>query len=501
MKLNQKGGGALLSYVMMITNVLVKFIYTPFFLRLMGQAEYGLYALAISIVGYLHILDFGFGSAVTRYTVKYNEEGNKEKLLRLFSTLSVVYIIIGFIALLVCFVLNLFAAGIFGQSMTSDEIWKLKVMLFLCGFNLFFSFPLQISVSVLTAYERFIFKNGVKLIITILQPVVIVLLMYGIGIKSVGVIIVVTLFNLLTYILYYWYCHKYLEFRVVLSKFDKSMVKLLVSFSFAMFLLIVFEQFQFNSGQFVLGMFQGSKVVAVWGISMVFVLNYRSVSTAITNVFTPTVMKNVYNKDDAALYNSISKITHWQIVVLLPVLFNFLLFGKQFLVIWAGDAYIDAYETSSIIMIPMTIALLLEFSYMMQIAKNDLKYRIITLFGSFVFSFVFVYIIYGITQFSFSYICAMSILLGQIFFVIFYIYKTIKLDFMSLIKRTVKSILAPLSFTMFYLILLSYFNVWVDQGIVSFFISIVFYNIIMFSLVWRFTLTSVERTIFFKKKS
>ncbi len=501
MKLNQKGGGALLSYVMMISNVLVKFIYTPFFLRLMGQAEYGLYALAISIVGYLHILDFGFGSAVTRYTVKYNEEGNKEKLLRLFSTLSVVYIIIGFIALLVCFVLNWFAAGIFGQSMTSDEIWKLRIMLFLCGFNLLFSFPLQISASVLTAYEKFIFKNGVKLIITVLQPVVIILLMYGIGIKSVGVIVVVTLFNLLTYILYYLYCHKYLEFMVVFSKFDKSMVRFLVSFSFAMFLLIVFEQFQFNSGQFILGMFQGSKIVAVWGVSMVFVLNYRSVSTAITNVFTPTVMKNVYNKDDVALNNSISKITHWQIVVLLPVLFNFLLFGKQFLVIWAGEAYIDAYKTSSVIMIPMTIALLLEFSYLIQIARNDLKYRIITLFGSYIFSFVIIYIGYGITHFSFSYICAMSILLGQIFFVIIYIYRTIRLEFISLVKNTMRSILVPLLFTFFYLILNSYLYVLLGQGILSFIFSVFLYNVIMFSLMWRFTLTSVERTVILKKKS
>lgn len=502
MKVNQKGGGALLSYVMMITNVLVKFIYTPFFLRLMGQAEYGLYALAISIIGYLHILDFGFGSAVTRYTIKFSEEGDTDKLLRLYSTLSVIYIIIGTISLLACFFLNCFAVDIFGKSMTPDEIWKLRLMLLLCGFNLLFSFPLQISASILTAFERFVFKNGVKLIITVLQPFVIILLMYGIGIKSVGVIVVVTVFNLLTYILYYGYCRKNLDFKVVFSKFDKSMVRFLVSFSFAMFLLIVFEQFQFNSGQFVLGIFQGSKIVAVWGISMVFVLNYRSLSTAITNVFTPTVLKNVYNKDDVALSSSINKITHWQIIVLFPVLFNYLLFGKQFLSIWAGDAYIDAYETSSIIMIPMTFALLLEFSYMVQIAKNDLKYRIITLFGSFLGTFIIVYTLCGITLFSFSYICAISILVGQLLFVLVYIIRTMHINIVGVILNIAKSIVIPIAFTVIaFFILSALYNEILGEDYISFAISVLIYNAILLSLMWKFTLTPSDRSVIIKIKS
>ena len=47
-------------------------------LGMLGQAEYGLYSLAHSVVAYLSLLSFGFGSTIIRYIAKYNAEGNKE---------------------------------------------------------------------------------------------------------------------------------------------------------------------------------------------------------------------------------------------------------------------------------------------------------------------------------------------------------------------------------------------------------------------------------------
>ena len=41
---DQKKGGVVLSYGQMVSNVLVKFIYTPFLLHALGQNEYGLFS-------------------------------------------------------------------------------------------------------------------------------------------------------------------------------------------------------------------------------------------------------------------------------------------------------------------------------------------------------------------------------------------------------------------------------------------------------------------------
>lgn len=67
MKANQLKLGAVLSYVSMGIGYIISIVYTPIMLRLLGQSEYGLYNLVNSVVSYLGLLSFGFGSAYIRY--------------------------------------------------------------------------------------------------------------------------------------------------------------------------------------------------------------------------------------------------------------------------------------------------------------------------------------------------------------------------------------------------------------------------------------------------
>ena len=54
---SQRKAGVILSYVNLIIGCIVPLLYTPIMLRLMGQAEYGLYSLSQSIIGYLTLLN------------------------------------------------------------------------------------------------------------------------------------------------------------------------------------------------------------------------------------------------------------------------------------------------------------------------------------------------------------------------------------------------------------------------------------------------------------
>lgn len=490
MQLTQKKGGVILSYVQMVSNVLVKFIYTPFLLRALGQNEYGLFSLVMSIVGYLAVLELGFGSTVTRYTVKYNTEGDKESLSKLYGTLSVVYILMGVTALIICCVLSYFSPQLFAATMTGEETTKLRLMIFLCGINLLFTFPLQISASVLVAYERFIFKNGINLIRTFLQPIVLLLLLYLVNIKSVGAIFIVTLFNLLTYLAYYIYSVRKLDFKFSLKNFEPKMIRGLLTFSVWMFCIILFEQLQYNSGQFIIGLFQGTDVIAVWGIAMIFILNYRSLSTAITNVFLPTYLSDTFKNNDDSIAETTYKMTRLQAYVLLAILANFILFGQVFIDIWAGEAYHDAYTAALIVMIPMTIALLLDFCYLIQIATNKLKFRIVTLFSGFIISFLVVYLTKGITLISYAYVIAGSMILGQIISVVYYIIKHVDISLKRLVKD-LSIILLPLAFltTVGYLVLQR-----MDQTIALLIVMVLVFNTLLVGCYWLVA-TPAEKTM------
>ena len=73
---NQRKMGVALSYAYIIINIIVQFLYNPFLIRMLDQSEYGIYSLAYSIIGYLTILDLGFGNAIVVFTSKYKQRGD-----------------------------------------------------------------------------------------------------------------------------------------------------------------------------------------------------------------------------------------------------------------------------------------------------------------------------------------------------------------------------------------------------------------------------------------
>ena len=98
---SQIKGGAILTFISLFIGNAISLFYTPFMLKTLGQVEYGLYGLANSIVGYLTVLDFGFGNAAIRYTAKYKAENKEEKLKYMYGMFITLYTFIGIVTFII----------------------------------------------------------------------------------------------------------------------------------------------------------------------------------------------------------------------------------------------------------------------------------------------------------------------------------------------------------------------------------------------------------------
>ena len=170
--------GAILSYVAIVVNIIIQLLYTPFLIRSLGQSEYGLYSLVASIIGYLTILDLGFGNAIIVYTAKYKAQNMVDEEKKLHGMFNVIFKIIGVIAALIGIALYFNVNTIFGSNMTNIELEKMKTMMIILSFNLFISFSFAIYSSIIRANERFIFKKIVSLIHAILTPLIMIPLLF-----------------------------------------------------------------------------------------------------------------------------------------------------------------------------------------------------------------------------------------------------------------------------------------------------------------------------------
>lgn len=95
MKRDEIKAGVLLSYLNLLIGNLIPFIYTPIMLRILGQAEYGIYGIAQSVMGYIGLLNFGIGGSIIRYLSKYRAEGDLDGERRVFGLFIKIYSVIG----------------------------------------------------------------------------------------------------------------------------------------------------------------------------------------------------------------------------------------------------------------------------------------------------------------------------------------------------------------------------------------------------------------------
>ena len=141
---NQLRSGVILSYVNLGLGMIIPFLYTPVMLRMLGQAEYGLYSLAHSAVAYLSLLSFGFGSTIIRYIAKYRAEGDKKSEEKAYGFFLLLYSALAILVLVCGTVIAFNIEPIFNRGLTVNELEKMKVLVLLMTFNSALSFPLSV---------------------------------------------------------------------------------------------------------------------------------------------------------------------------------------------------------------------------------------------------------------------------------------------------------------------------------------------------------------------
>lgn len=375
MKINQLKAGAALSYISMGLGYIISIVYTPIMLRLLGQSEYGLYNLVASVVSYLGLLSFGFGSAYMRYYSRYKVEDDEKNIAKLNGMFLIIFSTIGVIAVLAGSILVFNTELIFGEKLTRSELSTAKVLMAIMVFNIALSFPASVFNSHITANEEYIFQKILQMVKIVVNPFIMlpVLLM---GYKSIGMVVVTTLLNIIVEISNMVFCFKRLKIKFSFHKFDFSLMKEMAVFSSYIFLNMIIDQINWNVDKFILGRFRGTVAVAIYGLAAQLNSYYLSLSTAISSVFIPRVNRMVAtNNDNQELTDLFTRVGRIQFIILALICSGFIFFGQPFISMWAGRNYSEAYPIVLLLIIPVTIPLIQNLGIEIQKAKNMHQFR------------------------------------------------------------------------------------------------------------------------------
>lgn len=485
--------GALLSYVVLALQNLVGLVYTPFMLRMMGKSEYGLYSIAASIVAYLTVLDLGFGNAIVRYTAKFRAEGKQEEQYRMFGIFFFLYSVIGALTLVVGGVLYLNAENIFDAAMTSIELQRTKWILALMVVNLAITFPFSLFGSIITAYEQFVFQKVLTIVRIVLNTVTMIVLL-TLGYKAVAMVVVTTIFNIVTLGCNFWYCKSHLNVKLKFDGFQFGFLKEVSVYSLWIFMNAIMDRVYWSTGQFVLGAYVGTTVVAVYAVAIQLQNMYMSFSTAISSVFLPKVTAMMVNESDGkSISDLFIKTGRIQYCVMALVLSGFFLFGRQFVQFWAGDGYEDAYIIALLFFVPLTVPLIQNLGITILQARNQMKFRSLLYF---VISLVSLFAQIPLAKHYGGVGCACAIagalILGQIVVMNVYYHVKQKIDIVRFWIEIFKMSLMPAILTVVAYYLLTFFNVDSISKLVG---AIALYSVVYVPLFFAFSMNSFERDL------
>lgn len=497
MPVNQLKAGVVLNYVVIFLNTVVGLLYTPYMLRMMGQSEYGLYSLVASVIAYLTVLDLGFGNAIVRYTAKFRAEKKTEEQYEMFGMFFLLYLVIGIIAFGIGLGLYFNVDTLFGNTMTAVELGRARIMMLLLVANLAFTFPMSIWGSIIQAYEDFVFQKSLNIIRIILNTVVMICLLHF-GYKAVAMVVVQTIFNVLTLVVNFIYCRRKLNIHIYFrfKHFHWGFLKEVAIYSFWIFLNAIMDRVYWSTGQFVLGAMVGTAAVAVFAIAIQLEGMYMQFSTAISSVFLPKVTAMVAtNRSRKEISDLFIRTGRIQYIVLAYILSGFIIFGRQFIELWAGAGYSDAYIISLLFFIPLTVPLIQNLGITILQARNEMKFRSVLYI---IIALVSLAMQIVLTRFFGGIGCAMGVsgalVVGQILIMNVYYRRRQDLDIKTFWKEISKMSIIPIILIFSSMLVIHHFFALDSWG--KLILGIAAFSLVYIPLFLRFSMTDDERNLF-----
>ena len=486
---SQRRAGVVLGYANIVVKNLVNLVYTPMLLSFVGQADYGVYQTSNSFVFSLSLLSFGFSQAYVRFYTQKRTRG--EDVRRLNGVYLVLYSVVSAVAFLFGIAFAASAGTLFSASFTPDEVGLARTVMSIMAGSIAVTLFNSVFDACILAHEQFRFQQSRQMFTTLATPFcAYALLLLGFGV--VGVAVAQFAVNLVLLALNASFCLGQLKMRFDVRHFDFALFKAIAVFSAWIFANQVCDLVNQNVPNVLLGALTSATTVAVFAVSIQVRNVFVSLSTTMSNVFTPEINRIVAASDDNnALTRLMTRVGRYQMVLFCWVYGGFILLGRFFVLKWAGEGFADAYWLVAAMVLPLVVPLTQNTGIEIQRAKNMHRARSIAMLVMAAFNVAFTLAaspLIGYWASAIGYVA--SIALGNGAFMNWYYQKRVGLDMLHFWRRNLPVLAAGAVVTVSCVTVSQALPV---SGWVPFFAWGAAYTVIFAAALWLFVLDKGEK--------
>ncbi len=353
MKKKQMTIGALLSYAAIAFNILSGFLYIPWMIRTIGDDQYALYTLALSLIQ-IFLLDFGIGSAVTKFLSNYYARGQWDEAKRFMGIVYKVFIMIAVVIAAVLVVFYFLIDTIYVK-LTPDEIAVFKRLFVIVSVYSVVCFPFTTFNGTLMANECFISLKACTLGQRVLNvALIIVLLLCG---QDVYALVFVNAFsNILFVVVKYFLIQKQTDQRVDWRSWDSGIAKNLFGYSAWFTVRAIAHRFIFNIIPSLIAVTINAASVTVFSIAITLEGYVYTFADAINGMFMPQISRILAGDHvEKKLTSLMIKIGRFHLYTVGLIFVGFVCFGQEFVALWMGKGYEEVYLCTILLILPSLV--------------------------------------------------------------------------------------------------------------------------------------------------
>jgi O-antigen/teichoic acid export membrane protein len=315
----------------------VAFFMSPFLVRTLGDAQYGVWVLILSVTGYMGLLDAGLKVSVVKFVAALVAAGDDEALGSVISTALAIYVLLSGVLLAVAagagLVLDTWVEMPAGLGPVSQLVLliasgTLSVTLLGSVFNGMFAGLQRYDISNAVAIAASVFGAGL-IWLTVSQ---------GYGIVGLG--IVHLLIQSVTGLLLWRIALRLRpQMRIGIAQVSLATVRKLYGYSLFVLLNSLAMLLLFRSGELIAGTLFGAAAITYFAIGGMLVEYLGRIIGSMTQVLLPFASSQHARGDESGLRTAVLMSTRACLAIALPACAGFILLGTQFIARWMGPEY------------------------------------------------------------------------------------------------------------------------------------------------------------------
>lgn len=362
-KNKEKVGGMVINWITIFSQIVISLFFVPFFLKIVGDKQYGLYSFSTSIIAWIDTLMVAIASAYFKFLTREKKINGEYGEARACGVFWIIFVAISILVLIL---------GIGFDSLLFFDVIKLheytvaeKNQICLIILMSIISTTISCFLSVRKSYhyykQKYILVYSFSLVQIVLQTALsIIALKLGFGVTAVAAIHfgLAVIFTIILSILSKLFLKEKVSIKPISETdkfYRKTLFKEIVVFSGFIIINTVVDMMNRTLDKTILGFYNASSV-ATYQLAYTLPSYLISFTSIISIVFDPHITDAFYNKGGMQKVNEIFvKVSKLQIIVTFLIIGGFITCGKEFVFLWLDDSRIQVYHIAVILMLTYSL--------------------------------------------------------------------------------------------------------------------------------------------------